>query len=149
MSITVTFEMKPVAQILAKCGIEPNGPVQQQLTNIVNRRITRYMPFRTGLMATKMKRVISPTTIAVSTPYARYQYHGKVMVDPQTGAAGFMTPEGWRSRRGVAKVPTDRDLEYDTTKNPLAGPYWDRRLTAAEGKAIVAELQAFVNRRSK
>lgn len=147
MSTTVTFEMQPIKTILAKKGISPTGAVQVQLTNIVNRRITRYMPFRTGALATKLKRVISPTEIEVQGPYANYQYHGKVMVDPKTGAAGFLTPEGWRSRRGVAKVLTDRDLEYDTTKNPLAGPYWDRKLVAAEGKAIVAELQAFVDRR--
>ena len=146
MSTTITFEMQPIKAMLAKKGISPTGAVQAQLTNIVNRRITRYMPFRTGTLI-KLKRVISPTEIEVLGPYARYQYYGKVMVDPKTGAAGFLTPEGWRSRRGASKVLTDHDLEYDTTKNPLAGPYWDRKLVAAEGKAIVAELQAFVDRR--
>lgn len=147
MSTTVQMDMQPIRAILAKKGISPTGAVQAQLTNIVNRRITRYMPFRSGALATKLKRVISPTEIQVQGPYANYQYHGKVMVDPKTGAAGFLTPEGWRSRRGVSKVLTDRNLEYDTTKNPMAGPYWDRRLIFAEGRAIVSELQAFVDRR--
>lgn len=146
MSTTVRMDMEPIRKILARKGISPSGAVQAQLTNIVNRRIARYMPFRTGTLI-KLKRVVSPTEIEVLGPYARYQYYGKVMVDPKTGSAGFLTPEGWRSRKGVSKVLTDRDLEYDTTKNPMAGPYWDRKLIFAEGKAIVAELQAFVDRR--
>ena len=146
MSTTVRMDMEPIRKILARKGISPTGAVQMQLTNIVNRRIARYMPFRTGTLI-KLKRVVSPTEIEVLGPYARYQYYGKLMVDPKTGSAGFLTPECWRSRKGVSKVLTDRDLEYDTTKNPMAGPYWDRKLIFAEGKAIVAELQAFVDRR--
>lgn len=148
-NITVTFEMQPIKKILAQKGISPTGDVQKQLTNIVNHRITRYMPYRTGILSGKSKRITSPTTIEVATPYARYQYYGKVMVDPKTGAAGFMTPNGWRSRKGVPKVESDRKLNYDKTKNPMAGPRWDRHLIAAEGRAIVQELQDYVDKREK
>ena len=142
----VTYEFLPVGTMLRKRGLSPNGPAQAYLTNIVNRRITRYMPFRTGTLATKLKRITSPTTIEITAPYAAYQYYGVVMIDPKINAAGFMTPEGWRSRRGSRKVLTDRPLQYDRSKNPLAGPFWDRRLVAAEGAAIASELQTYINR---
>ena len=74
-------------------------------------------------------------------------YHGKVMVDPQTGAAGFLTADGWKSRKGVKKSISNRDIEYTTTKNPEAGPYWDRRTKAADMPAMAREMQAYIDRR--
>ena len=43
---------------------------------------------------------------------------------------------------------TDRDLVYTKTKNPQAGPYWDRALKAAEMPAMQADLQRYVNRKA-
>ena len=45
-------------------------------------------------------------------------------------------------------MASDRDIEYDKTKNPQAGPLWDRRLMAAEGAVMRQELQDYVNRRT-
>lgn len=130
MKYTVTYEMMPVASTLRRLGLSNDGDVQKQLTNIVNKRITRYMPFRTGMLSGPSKRIVSSTAIEITAPYARYQYFGKAM-------------EG-----RAPKIVTERDLNYDKTKNPLAGPYWDRRLIAAEGKAIVSDLQRYVDRRN-
>ena len=74
-------------------------------------------------------------------------FRGKVMVDPKTNAAGFLTPVGWRSRKGCVKVRTDRNLKYFKGKNRRAGPRWDRALSAAEGPAMRADLQRYINRR--
>lgn len=128
MSTKVKLEMKPIATILARLGIDKNGRVQRFLTETVNRRITRYMPFRTGVLATKLKFVSSPTEITVNGPYARYQYYGKVMVGKPP------------------KQVTDTDLAYDKTKHPNAGPFWDRRLMAAEKDAILREVGACIKR---
>lgn len=128
MSDKIKVEMKPVGAILARLGIDKNGRVQRFLTETVNRRITRYMPFRTGVLATKLKFVSSPTEITVNGPYARYQYYGKVMVGKPP------------------KQVTDTDLVYDKTKHPSAGPFWDRRLMAAERDAIVQDVQERIKR---
>lgn len=128
MSTKVKLEMKPIATILARLGIDKNGRVQRFLTETVNRRITRYMPFRTGVLATKLKFVSSPTEITVNGPYARYQYYGKVMVGRPP------------------KQVTDIDLNYDKTKHPQAGPFWDRRLMAAEKDVILREVEARIKR---
>ena len=128
MSTKVKLEMNPIATILARLGIDKNGRVQRFLTETVNRRITRYMPFRTGVLATKLKFVSSPTEITVNGPYARYQYYGKVMVGRPP------------------KQVTDIDLNYDKTKHPQAGPFWDRRLMAAEKDVILREVGACIKR---
>lgn len=146
MSTKVKLEMKPIATILARLGIDKNGRVQRFLTETVNRRITRYMPFRTGVLASKLKFVSSPTEITVNGPYARYQYYGKLWVDHITGSA-FSPKYGW-------KVPTNIPLNYhrpghggeNGSGNSEAGPFWDRRLMAAEKDVILREVGACIKR---
>lgn len=145
----VRVDVKPVKQIMKRLGVTAQGDVQRFHTANVRRRIQRYMPYRSGAMI-KLMIVQSPADepfIHVDAPQARMLYYGKVMVDPKTGAAGFLTEYGWRSRKGVPKVASDRDIQYDQTKNPQAGPFWDRRLMAAEGGAMRRDLQDYVDRR--
>jgi len=147
----VRVDMKPVKQIMKRLGIDARGDVQRFHTANVRRRIQKYMPYRSGATI-KLMIVHSPVEepfIHVDVPYARMLYYGKVMVDPKTHAAGFLTANGWRSRKGVPKVASKRDIEYDKTKNPRAGPFWDRRLVAAEGKQLQAELQAYIETRER
>lgn len=51
-------------------------------------------------------------TVTYSTPYARMLYYGVVMVDPKTNAAGFLTENGWRSRKNIRKVKSDPPREF-------------------------------------
>lgn len=149
MSTRVKVTMKPVNTILTRLGVNKTGDVQRFVTETVNRRITRYMPYRTGVLSTKLKFVKSPTEIEVLGPYARVTYYGKVMVNAKTGKGPMNIPGvGLRFRKGAVLKATDRDMEYDKTKNPKAGPYWDRRMMAAEGGQIAAEAQAYVNRKA-
>lgn len=141
--------MKDANQIIRDKGLDPGGDAQAFHTMNVLRRIKKYMPFLSGALykMTQIQTDIRKPEIVTDAPQAKYLFYGKVMVDPKLRIAGFMTPEGWRSRKGVPKVLTDRDLEYTKTKNPLAGPRWDRALSAAEGKAMAEDLQRYMNRR--
>lgn len=128
MSTTVKVEMKPINTILARLGVDKTGDVQLFVTNTINRRITRYMPYRSSVLSTKLKLISGPTEITVMGPYARYQYYEKVMIGK------------------APKQVTDVNLNYDKTKHPQAGPFWDRRLMAAEGQKIAAEVNKFIRR---
>lgn len=147
----VKLDLPDADKIVRSKGLGADGAVQQFHTQNVLRRIKRYMPFRSGATykITVVQTDIRKPEIVTDTPYAKYLFRGKVMIDPKLGVAGFMTPEGWRSRKGCVKVLTDRDLVFFRGKNPQAGPRWDRALSANEGKAMVADLQNFINRRSK
>ena len=150
MSTRIRVEMKPIATILTRLGVNKTGDVQMQLTRIINKRITRYMPFRSGALATKLKYIKSPTEIVVNAPYARYQYYGKVMVNAKTGKGPALIPDvGYRYKKGTVLKVTNRDLEHDKTKNPHAGPFWDKRMMSAEKGAIVSDIQAYVRRKGK
>ena len=143
------LEMHSVAQILRDKGLDATGDVQQFHTANVLRRITKYMPFLSGMLVklTIAQTVISRPEIVTDAPEAHYLFVGKVMVDPKTGVAGFMTPEGWRSRKGCKKVRTSRDLKYTKTKNTRAGPRWDLALSNREGKAMAADAQRYIERK--
>ena len=150
MSTRIKVEMKPVGTILTRLGVNKTGDVQMQLTRIINKRITRYMPFRTGALSTKLKYIKSPTEIEIAASYAGMMYYSKVMVNSKTGKGPALIPGvGYRYRKGTTLKVTDRDLKYDTTKHPDAGPFWDRRMMAAEKDAIVSDVQAYVRRRGK
>ena len=145
----LSIHLPTAKQLVQRKGLAANGHVQMFHTQNVLKRIKRYMPFRTGATykITVAQTNISKPEIVTDVPYGKYLYYGKVMIDPTIGAAGFLTPEGWRSRKNSIKVLTGRDLQYTRTKNPQAGPFWDRTLSACEGKAMAADLQRYMNRR--
>lgn len=150
MSTRIKVEMQPISTILTRLGVNKTGDVQMQLTRIVNKRITRYMPFRTGALSTKLKYIKSPTEIEVLAPYARMMYYGKVMVNSKTGKGPALIPGvGYRYKKGTTLKVTDKDLKYDTTHHTRAGPYWDRRMMASEKNAIISDIQAYVRRKGK
>ena len=125
----VKVDMRPVNAILKAKGLTVDGDVQRFHTANVLRRIVKFMPYRTGatIKLTQTQTVVNEPRIITAAPHAKYIYFGKVMVgDPP-------------------KQVTDRDLQYTKTKNPQAGPYWDRALVAAEGAAMRNDLQRYVN----
>lgn len=126
--MNVKLDLPSAAGLVQKKGFGPDGHVQKFHTANVNRRIGKYMPHLTGVLETKLK-FAHGTKIVILGPYAKYQYYGKVMV----GAP--------------PKVVTDRNLEYTKTHNPQAGPFWDRALVAAEGDALVSDLQNYIDGR--
>ena len=70
----------------------------------------------------------------------RSQYYGVLFVDPITLKGSFYdarTGRHW-SRKGVAKIPdpTGRTLNYNTSKNALAGSHWFDRAMKDHGESI-------------
>ena len=118
-----------------------DGDVQRFHTANVLRRIIKYIPYRTGetIKVTVAQTNINKPQIVTDVPYARFLYYGVVMVGINSGSA--------YARRGEPKRVTNRPITYTKIKNPHAGPYWDRALIAAEGAAMIADLQRYVETR--
>lgn len=125
------LQLNSVNQILKDKGLTADGSVQAFHTNNVMRRIIKFMPYRTGATIKLMmiQTDIRKPYLILDVPYGKYLYHGKVMTGPPP------------------KTVTDMPLNYTKTKNPQAGPYWDRALSAAEGAVLVRELQNYIKRR--
>ena len=71
------------------------------------------MPHQTGSLQQRSYTSRGGRQVIFPGPYARFQYGGRVMVDPDTGSP-------W-ARKGVEKVLTDRPLTYS---NPQATDHW-------------------------
>lgn len=146
---TVELTMKSANEIIRAKGLDPGGDLQAFHTMNVLRRIKKYMPFVSGALykITQIQTDIRRPMIVTDAPQAKYLFYGKKMIDPKINAAGFMTPEGWRSRKGSVKVLTSSPLSYNRNKNHKAGARWDKALSAAEGKAMAEDLQRYADRR--
>lgn len=127
----VKLVMHPANRIIKDKGLDPSGDVQRFHTQNVLRRIQRYMPYRTGATIKIMiaQTDVSRPEIILDVPYGKYLFYGKAM-------------EG-----KPPKSVTDRDLHYTKTKNPKAGPRWDRALSAAEGGQMADDLQRYIKRK--
>lgn len=136
------LEMNSIDQVMADKGLDPGGDVQAYHTANVLRRILRYMPYQSGMTikVTIAQTDIHKPEIVTNTPYARFLFHGRLMVSDVAGSP-------W-ARRGETKHVVNQALTYDHSKNPLAGPHWDRALQAAEGAAMAADLQKYINRKA-
>lgn len=134
--MTVTVNMADAGKLLRKRGLEPNGKVQKKFTTECAQHMDKYVPFRQGLL--RNTRFIGDDFVLYQGPYARNMYYGVVMVDPQTGAAGFLTAKGWRSRVGVRKILSGREYKYNHA--PQRGKLWDKRMWAEKKDVIIASV---------
>lgn len=153
MNVTgkITVDMKPVNQILKEKGLTAGGDVQRFHTQNVLRRIQKYMPYRSGATIKTMiaQTDINKPEIVLDVSHGCFLYYGVLMVDPVTGAAGFKDKEGqWKSWHRP-KAKSNRPITYTKTKNPQAGPFWDRALVAAEGDAMAEDVQRYLKWRRK
>ena len=146
----IKVSTKPVETIMKSHGLEAGGAVQRFHTLNVLRRITKYMPYRTGatIKLTQAQSPISGDAVNTYVPFARYLHEGKTMVNAATGKGPAFIPNvGYRFPKGSKLRATDRPLTYTDAKNPDAGPFWGRRLMAAEGDAMLQDLKNYVRRR--
>lgn len=143
MSVRVNANIVP-DKIMREHGLNEGGRLQVAATVSVMRHMARYMPFLTGESIHLMQIQTIPKTgkIVLREPQARYLYYGKVMVNEKTGRGpAHIDGIGYRYRKGTKLKASERNITYTTTKNANAGAYWDRRMWAAEGAKIVAELE--------
>lgn len=140
MRFKVKVDMTPVKSVMGNLGLEPDGAAQKWLTHTIMQRMVRYIPQQTGALAEKNVHMKSPHEIVYNSPYAHYQWRGELMVDRITGSA-------WSKPEHGPKVYTGKPLNQTRGKNPLAGPYWEQRLMAAEGDQIGKDLAEYITRR--
>lgn len=120
-----------LGECIKALGLEEKGRVQQVVTNEVLSLSEPYIPFSEGdLLASG--HIEKGTDVVWDTPYARYMWNGIVYEDPDLHCAGFKTENGWRSRKGVQKVPTERKLQY--YNGGLRGPRWVERMLQDGGR---------------
>ena len=72
--------LKPISEIKANLGIEPNGRVQKFFTNTCYRYMDKYVPKDTGILREVVD--MQADSITYQSPYAHAQYMGIVNGSP-------------------------------------------------------------------
>lgn len=111
----MSVKLKPVSQIKARLGIEPNGRVQKFFTHTCATHMDKYVPFDTGTLAGTIDE--KPDAVIYQQPYAEIVYYG---------------------------VRNGKPINIHTEKHAKASPYWDRQMVSAEIDDVVKEVQNFV-----
>lgn len=100
---------------------------QQWLGDRVLEDCKPLMPFSVGDLQRRSRTENGGRKVVFPEPYGRFQYGGKVMVDPVTGSP-------W-ARKDEKKVLTDRPLKYS---NPQAVDHWFDTANAQHGEYWIA-----------
>lgn len=114
---------------------------QKYLDRAVINDTNKYVPYRSGVLrlSAKNNTVIGSGEVKWCTPYAHYQHEGTVYVDSVTGVAAFyIEGVGFRSRKDVPKVPSNRALRYYT---PGTGAHFFEKAKRIHGKTWVKKVK--------
>lgn len=131
--------------IKARLGIEPSGRVQRYFQDTCYRYMDKYVPRNDGNLGRNVD-LSDPTKIVYESPYAHYQYEGKLYV-MENGKGAYYSPDyGFWSEKGVAKQPTNIDLVYHTAGT---GHHWDERMKSAEMDDVIDKVQKYIDRGAK
>lgn len=85
-----------------------------KLAKIIIQDTTPYVPHEKGRLEKAIIRN-NGRQIIYKKPYARYLWHGKLMLAPNGSS--------W-AKKGEKKHVVDKDLNFDQSVNPYAGKYW-------------------------
>lgn len=145
MITTYKVDFKSVEEILKERGLLPGGTVQKYLTNEVIRISDPYVPFDNGPLKNQIAVSMDGTYYDYISPYTRYHWYGKLMVDPITKKGAFFNPDyGFWSRPGVPKELTDKDMNYRGA--PMRGPKWTIRAWADNQNQVISNLERKLNK---
>lgn len=140
----IDIDLAGTEDILKNHGLQEAGAAQQFFTSEIMRLSDPYVPFRSGPLKNTVTNAPNWDGIIYNTPYARYHWYGKLMVDPITKKGAFYDPKSGRywSRPNTPKELTDKDMQY--TGAPLRGPRWVERCWIDNKGSIIKSTEAFI-----
>lgn len=131
---------------LEMAGINENGAAKRFFTNELMKLSDDYVPYQSGMLKASARIGNNGDEIIYNTPYARYLWYGKLMVDPVTGKGAFYNGERFWSRPktqpNYQKVLTSRDLKF--TGAPMRGPRWVERAYIDNQYALAQATSKFI-----
>lgn len=112
---------------------ERTAKAQSWLGDAVLGSCRNFAPLKSGYLRQEAHTEQNGKLVVFTGPYARFQYGGKVMVDPETGSP-------W-ARKGVKKVLTDRPLKY---AQPGVTDHWFDTAKARDGESWISGVERII-----
>ena len=129
----VNVKMNATSKILKEHGLDSNGRVTAFLRDTVERLSDPYIPFDSGMLR-KLKTKPSNYEIKYTSPYAKFQYYGKLMLT-KTGSS-------W-ARKGEKKVLTNKTLKYHTSGT---GARWEQLMLQRRKNDLIKDVQNYIKK---
>lgn len=142
MKMNVKVKMNPVSRIIKDHGLDKNGRVVRRLRDTADRLMMPYIPGGAGGQLAKQKTYPSNHEIKYTSPYAHYQYTGKMYISPTLGVSGIPLKNGrWWSPKGEIKTPTSKNLKYHTSGT---GAKWDKLMLQRRKNDLVQDVENYI-----
>lgn len=145
----IDVKMDGADKILQNHGLGYGGNAHRFLTNELMRLSDPYVPMRNSALKSSARMSNEGDAIIYNTPYARYMWYGKVMVDPKTQKACMVFTDKktgnvvFYSKPNVKKIVTDRDIRYRS--GGLRGARWVERCWIDNKNNICDSLEKYIN----
>ena len=128
---TIKVKMNKTSQILKDHGLDKNGRVVRRLRDTADRLMNPFIPMDNGMLR-RNKTYPSNHEIKYISPYAKYQYYGKLML-AKNGSS-------W-AKKGEKKVATSRNLKCHTSGT---GPKWDKLMLQRHKNDLVKDVENYI-----
>lgn len=129
----VKVKLNNANKIIKDHGLDSNGRVTRYLRDEADRLMMPFVPGGAGGMLAKQKTYPSASTIKYTSPYAHYQYTGKLMLT-KSGSS-------W-ARKGEKKHYTSKKLKYHTSGT---GDHWEKLMLQRHKNSLTKDVQNYIN----
>lgn len=127
----VKVKINSINKILKDHGLNQDGRAVKFLRDDADRLMNPYIPMDNGMLR-RNKAYPSNHEIKYISPYAKYQYYGKLMLT-KNGAS-------W-AKLGEKKVVTNRSLKYHTSGT---GPKWDKLMLQRNKNTLTKDVENYI-----
>lgn len=127
----VKVKMNSTNKILKDHGLDQDGRAIKFFRDDADRLMNPYVPMQNGMLR-RNKTYPSNHEITYISPYAKYQYYGKLMLT-KNGAS-------W-AKKGEKKVATNRSLKYHTSGT---GPKWDKLMLQRNKNTLTKDVENYI-----
>lgn len=137
----VKVKMNSTNKIIKDHGLDKDGRVTRYLRDTVDRLMNPFIPMDNGMLRRK-KTYPSNHEIKYTSPYAKYQYYGKMYISQKLGVSGIPLKSGrWWSPKGEKKTPTTKKLKYHTSGT---GAKWEKLMLQRRKNDLVKDVENYI-----
>lgn len=131
MKLDVKVKMNSVNKILKDHGLNKDGRVTRYLRDDADSLMNSFVPMDNGMLR-RNKTYPKNNEIKYTSPYAKYQYYGKLML-AKNGSA-------W-AKLGEKKVKTSKNLKYHTSGT---GAKWDKLMLQRRKNDLIKDVENYI-----
>ena len=138
---SVKIKMNSTNKILKDHGLDKDGRVTRFLRDDADRLMNPFIPMDNGMLR-RNKTYPKNNEIKYTSPYAKYQYYGKMYISPKLGVSGILLKsDRWWSPKGEKKTPTSKKLKNHTSGT---GPKWDKLMLQRREDDLVKDVENYI-----